>query len=120
MGLDMGYIKVSSQEDVAFLSNHWAFAETLFDLDLPIHKEGYTDLVIEDRVIEAMSERWDVHDVDVVRAESALTEAEFERICDSHEDTHGLADLRPVYRRLLKRLYDAACGPDRLVCYWSA
>ena len=120
MGMDMGFVKVDSQEEVASLRNHWAAAESIFELAPPTYKEGYTDLVIEDWVIEEVSEQWDVHDAEVVRAEAALSEAEFERVCDSSEDEHDLSVLRPVYRRLLERLYDAASGPDLLVCYWSA
>ncbi|WCE68619.1 hypothetical protein PL335_16720 (plasmid) [Sulfitobacter faviae] len=120
MGMDMGFIKVDSQEEVASLRNHWALAESIFDLAPPTYNDGYSDLVIEDWVIEEVSERWDVHDTEVKHAEAALSETEFERVCDSSEDEHDFSVLRPVYRRLLKRLYDAASGPDLLVCYWSA
>lgn len=120
MGLDIGFIKLCAQTEIASLRNHWQFASSFLELEVPPFKDGYTDFLIEDWMVEAVASRWDTDDTEVVRAEAALSKAEFERICESHEDNYGISELQPVYRRVLNRLRSAATGSDPLLCYWSA
>ncbi|MCZ4262782.1 MULTISPECIES: hypothetical protein [Limimaricola] len=120
MGLDMGFVKRRAQTEIAYLRNHSQFANSFFELDLPPSEDDSTDFQIEDWMVEAVACQWDTDDTEVARAEAALSEAEFERICWSHEYDHDTSELRAAYRRILERLHEAVTASDPVVCYWSA
>lgn len=120
MGLDTGFMMLNSKKEIAYLRNHRDFSALFFEQDPEPYWQGYTDFVVDARMIDVVAARLEINDERVVRAEAALSDTAFEDICCTNEDDHDPADLLPVYRRLLQRLREAAAGPDTLLCVWSA
>lgn len=120
MGLDTSFMTLNAKTEIASLRNHRDFSDLFFEQDPEPYWPDYTDFLVEVPMIDVVAARLGIDDARVVRAEAALSEAEFEAVCLADEDDHDPADLLPVYRRLLQRLREAAAGPDPLLCVWSA
>jgi hypothetical protein len=120
MGLDIGFINFRTQEDLVHMRNHWAFANSFFEWDLPPVDPEYTDFLVDPVVILLVSAYWKIGREEVARAEAALSEETFEEICWSHEDAYDIALRRPVYRRIMMRLLQTAARSEPVLCYYSA
>jgi len=120
MGLDTSFMTLNSKREIAYLRNHRDFSALFFDQDPEPYWAGYTDFLVDISMIDVVAARLGIDDARVVRAEAALSEAQFEAFCAAEEDDHDPADFLPVYRRLLQKLREAAAGPEPLLCVWSA
>ena len=120
MGLDTGFLTLGAKAEIAYLRNHRDFSALFFEQDPKPHWAGYTDFLVETSMIDIVAARLPLETAWVVDAEARMPEAVFEDICWTSEEDQALADLLPAYRRVIRRLRNAAAGPHPLLCVWSA
>ncbi|WP_370160743.1 hypothetical protein [Limimaricola soesokkakensis] len=120
MGLDTGFLTLGPKAEIAYLRNHRDFSNLFFEQDPKPHWAGYTDFLVDTSMIDIVAARLPLEAAWVVDAEARMPEAVFEDICWTGEEDQTRADLLPAYRRVIRRLHNAAAGTHPLLCVWSA
>ncbi|WP_147115219.1 hypothetical protein [Tateyamaria sp. syn59] len=120
MGLHTGFLTLGAKTEIAYLRNHRDFSNLFFEQDPKPHWAGYTDFLVDTSMIDIVAARLPLEAACVVRAEARMPEAVFEDICWTGEEHQTLTGLLPAYRRVIRRLRNAAADPFPLLCVWSA
>ncbi|WP_370160371.1 hypothetical protein [Limimaricola soesokkakensis] len=120
MGLDITFLTFASKDEVAYLRKHQLFSEMVFNQETPPIWSGYTDFLVYPDMVEAVATWLELDESEVVQAEAAMSETDFESCCWAGDEDRDLEELLPVYRRVIQRLRAAIDETGPLICAWSA
>ncbi|GAD57203.1 hypothetical protein [Limimaricola cinnabarinus] len=120
MGLDTGFLTLGAKVEIAYLRDHRGFSNLLSEQDPKPYCPGYTDFLVDTSMIDIVAARLPIEAACVVRAEARMPRPSSTDICWMGEQNQTFVDLLPAYRRVIRRLRNAAAEPHPLLCAWSA